>query len=227
MASRRRCWRAKRTSGLGADRGIVTPGAYGRDKQPKLPTGSDRVSRFDMDVHGEPRSDGQQEGSAYNVHFESLCYHPLLLVQPASGDCLGAKLRPGNVRQRARRWDELLLFGDRTTTGGGQTGDVSAPTSACRQARDLRGRWRSAAWTYVSSKSRRTRAWSWRSNATILFRPPGRPKRSIQLSYVRYKSFRYQLPRAGRRQGELSPRSSIHQGELFPRVGFVVPEHAA
>jgi hypothetical protein len=39
---------------------------------------------------------GQQEQSAYNGHFESTCYHPLLLFN-WEGDCLAAKLRPGNV----------------------------------------------------------------------------------------------------------------------------------
>ena len=39
---------------------------------------------------------GQQEQSAYNGHFESSCYHPLLLFN-REGDCLAAKLRPGNV----------------------------------------------------------------------------------------------------------------------------------
>lgn len=39
---------------------------------------------------------GEQEQSAYNGHFESTCYHPLLLFN-RDGDCLVAKLRPGNV----------------------------------------------------------------------------------------------------------------------------------
>ena len=39
---------------------------------------------------------GEQEQSAYNGHFESTCYHPLLLFN-GEGDCLAAKLRPGNV----------------------------------------------------------------------------------------------------------------------------------
>ncbi len=50
---------------------------------------------------------GQQEDSAYNGHFGSVCYHPLLLFN-SSGDCLAAKLRPGNVHS-AEDWDELLL----------------------------------------------------------------------------------------------------------------------
>ena len=50
---------------------------------------------------------GQQEHSAYNGHFESTCYHPLLLFN-REGDCLAAKLRPGNVHS-AEGWEELLL----------------------------------------------------------------------------------------------------------------------
>ena len=40
---------------------------------------------------------GEQEQGAYNGHFESTCYHPLLLFN-RGGDCLAAKLRPGNIR---------------------------------------------------------------------------------------------------------------------------------
>jgi hypothetical protein len=50
---------------------------------------------------------GQQENSAYNGHFESTCYHPLLLFN-REGDCLAAKLRPGNVHS-ANGWEEMLL----------------------------------------------------------------------------------------------------------------------
>src|ERR1700687_904169 len=50
---------------------------------------------------------GRQEQSAYNGHFESTCYHPLLLFN-YEGDCLVAKLRPGNVHS-AEGWEELLL----------------------------------------------------------------------------------------------------------------------
>ena len=43
---------------------------------------------------------GEQEQSAYNGHFESTCYHPLLLFN-REDDCLAAKLRPGNVHSAA------------------------------------------------------------------------------------------------------------------------------
>jgi hypothetical protein len=39
---------------------------------------------------------GRQEQGTYNGHFESTCYHPLLLFN-GEGDCLAVKLRPGNV----------------------------------------------------------------------------------------------------------------------------------
>src|SRR5437899_1337336 len=50
---------------------------------------------------------GTQEQSAYNGHFESVCYHPLFVFNQ-KGDCLAAKLRPGNVPS-ASGWEEVLL----------------------------------------------------------------------------------------------------------------------
>src|SRR6266536_6398751 len=50
---------------------------------------------------------GTQEQSAYNGHFESVCYHPLFVFN-REGDCLAAKLRPGNVHSGGG-WDEVLL----------------------------------------------------------------------------------------------------------------------
>jgi Transposase DDE domain group 1 len=61
---------------------------------------------LDMDSSESPVH-GQQEGRAYNGHFESVCYHPLFLFNDL-GDCLAAKLRSGNVHS-ADDWDELLL----------------------------------------------------------------------------------------------------------------------
>ena len=55
---------------------------------------------------------GEQENSAYNGHFESTCYHPLLLFN-RQGDCLAAKLRPGNVHS-ADEWVLAAAGGDLT-----------------------------------------------------------------------------------------------------------------
>ena len=67
---------------------------------------SSRRVVLDMDSTEVPVY-GRQEGSAYNGHFESVCYHPLLLFN-GEGDCLAVMLRPGNVHS-AEGWDELLL----------------------------------------------------------------------------------------------------------------------
>jgi len=48
---------------------------------------------LDMDSSESPVH-GQQEGAAYNGHFECVCYHPLFLFNQF-GDCEAATLRPG------------------------------------------------------------------------------------------------------------------------------------
>ena len=50
---------------------------------------------------------GSKKAAAYNGHFASVCYHPLFLFND-HGDCVAAKLRPGNVSS-ADDWDELLV----------------------------------------------------------------------------------------------------------------------
>ena len=68
----------------------------------------DDSERVVLDMYSiESLVHGQQEGSAYNGHFESTCYHPLLLFHQR-GDCLAAKLRPGSVHS-AEDPDEMLL----------------------------------------------------------------------------------------------------------------------
>jgi hypothetical protein len=59
----------------------------------------------DMDSSKSPVY-GEQEGAAYNGHFQSVCYHPLFLFNHF-GDCEGALLRSGNVHS-ADRWREVL-----------------------------------------------------------------------------------------------------------------------
>jgi len=61
---------------------------------------------LDMDSTGIPVY-GEQERSAYNGHFESTCYHPLLVFH-REGDCLAVKLRPRNVHS-AEGGEELRL----------------------------------------------------------------------------------------------------------------------
>ena len=171
---------------------------------------SERVV-LDMDSTESPVH-GQQEGSAYNGHFESTCYHPLLLFNQ-HGDCLAAKLRPGNVSS-AEDWDELLLPEIERQQGEGKRvtfrADAAFAKPAIYEALEDRGV------DYViripANKNLELEI------EDILFRPPGRP--SLK-PLVRYKSFRYQAA-SWSKPRRVVAKVEHHQGELFPRVGFIV-----
>ncbi|MFC1561796.1 transposase [candidate division KSB1 bacterium] len=60
---------------------------------------------LDMDSSESPVH-GKQEGSSYNGHFRSYCFHPLFCFNQY-GDCEGVLLRPSNVHS-ADRWKGLL-----------------------------------------------------------------------------------------------------------------------
>ena len=146
------------------------------------------------------------------AHFESLCYHPLLLFNQ-HGDCLGAKLRPGNVHS-AEDWDELLLPEiERQQAEGKQVtfrADAAFAKPEIYEAMEERGV------DYViripANKSLELEI------EDILFRPPGRPSRK---PLVRYKSFRYQAESWWQAR-RIVAKVEHHQGGLFPRVGFIV-----
>src|SRR5208337_944596 len=79
---------------------------------------------------------GRQEQGAYNGHFESTCYHPLLLFN-GHGDCLAVKLRPGQRAQR-RGLGGTAVARDRPAAAARQGGGVSC-RRGLRQAGALRG----------------------------------------------------------------------------------------
>jgi hypothetical protein len=60
---------------------------------------------LDMDSSESP-TDGDQEGSAFNGHFGSTCYHPLFVFNQF-GDLERCRLRPGNVHS-AEDWRLVL-----------------------------------------------------------------------------------------------------------------------
>ena len=166
---------------------------------------------LDMDSSESPVH-GQQEGVAYNGHFESVCYHPLFLFNHF-GDCEGAMLRPGNVHS-AERWREVL-----------------EPVVKRYQEKGVRLLFRANAafakpevYEYLES---RDTGYAMRLPANevlqgnirhLLKRPVGRPPKK---PVVRYHDFVYQaqswdIPR------RVVAKVEWRQGELFPRVGFVV-----
>ena len=171
---------------------------------------TDRVV-LDMDSSESPVH-GQQEGSAYNGHFESVCYHPLFLFN-GHGDCLAAKLRSGNVHS-ADDWDELLLPEIERQQGAGTRvafrADAAFAKPAIYEAMEERG-------VDYAIRVPANASLEWEI-ADLLFRPPGRPS---QKPLVRYKSFRYQAG-SWTQPRRVVAKVEHHTGELFPRVGFIV-----
>ena len=155
---------------------------------------------------------GEQEQSSYNGHFESTCYHPLLLFN-REGDCLAAKLRPGNVHS-ADGWEELLLPEiERQQERGKEVvfrGDAAFAKPELYEALEERD---------VQYAIRLPGNNNLQGNITeLLTRPVGRPSHK---PVFRFKSFLYQAASwtIARR---VVAKVEFHCAELFPRVGFVV-----
>jgi len=155
---------------------------------------------------------GEQEQSAYNGHFESTCYHPLLLFN-REGDCLAAKLRPGNVHS-ADDWEELLLPEIERQQKQGKEVVLRADAAFAKPEiyEALENRGVKYAIRIPSNDSLE------RDINELLARPVGRPSHK---PVVWYKSFLYQAAtwRTARR---VVAKVEFHFGELFPRVGFIV-----
>ena len=155
---------------------------------------------------------GEQENSAYNGHFESMCYHPLLLFN-RDGDCLAAKLRPGNVHG-AEDWEELLLPEiERQQTLGKEVvfrADAAFAKPEIYEALEERGV--KYAIRIPSNDNLE------RDIAELVPRPVGRPSKK---PLVEYKGFLYQAAgwKTARR---VVAKVEHHLGELYPRVRFIV-----
>ena len=155
---------------------------------------------------------GEQENSAYNGHFESTCYHPLLLFN-REGDCLAAKLRPGNVHS-AEDWEELLLPEiERQQKLGREVvfrADAAFAKPEIYEALEERGVKYAIRIPANDSLER--------DIAELLTRPVGRPSYK---PVVWYKSFLYQAA-SWKTARRVVAKVEFHFGELFPRVGFIV-----
>jgi hypothetical protein len=155
---------------------------------------------------------GQQENSAYNGHFESTCYHPLLLFN-GEGDCLAAKLRPGNVHS-AEDWAELLLPEiERQQQLGKEVvfrADAAFAKPEIYEALEERGVKYAIRIPANDSLER--------DIAELLTRPVGRPSHK---PVVWYKGFLYQAA-SWKTARRVVAKVEFHTGELFPRVGFIV-----
>src|SRR6516225_6818287 len=155
---------------------------------------------------------GEQEQRAYNGYFESTCFHPLLLFN-AEGDCLAAKLRPGNVHS-AKGWEEVLLPEIERQQAMGKEVAFRADAAFARpevyEALEERGV--KYAIRIPANESLE------RDIAELLPRPVGRPS---QKPLVEYKGFLYQAA-SWKTARRVVAKVEHHAGELFPRVGLLV-----
>lgn len=65
------------------------------------------IDSFALEVHGH------QRGSAYNGHYRTTCYHPLVALLGDTGHWVGTQLRSGNVHTAAGAKDFILPLIDR------------------------------------------------------------------------------------------------------------------
>jgi hypothetical protein len=155
---------------------------------------------------------GEQEQSAYNGHFESTCYHPLLLFN-REGDCLAAKLRPGNVHS-ADDWEELLAPEiERQQKLGKEVvfrADAAFAKPEIYEALEERG----VKYAIRIPANENLE----RDISELLTRPVGRPSHK---PVVWYKGFLYQAA-SWKTARRVVAKVEFHLGELFPRVGFIV-----
>ena len=167
---------------------------------------------LDMDSSVSP-THGEQEGTAWNGHFDCTCYHPLFLFNQF-GMLERCALRHGNVHS-ADGWREVL-----------------DPVIARYAGRDMLRFFRAdAAYASPAIYARLEEAGYFYAirlpaNAVLrdriahrLTRPVGRPSQTKVKRF--HEDFEYQA------QSWDKPRRVIakiewHPGELFPRVGFVV-----
>jgi hypothetical protein len=190
----------------------VLDGALARAADALLKRKNKKRLIIDLDSTDDP-AHGKQEGVAYNGHFARNCFHPLFCFT-SDGDCLGARLRPGNVHsadgvlgfikptvERYRGWFKLFwLRGDAA---------FAKPEiyEYCEEHRIT---------FFIRLPANDNLG---KLVAPHLNRPVGRPPKSgIQVKIVdlNYQAKSRDKPR------RVVAKIEWHQGELFPRIGFVV-----
>jgi len=160
---------------------------------------------------------GEQEGSAYNGHFECTCFHPLFCFNQF-GDCEGVLLRPGNVHS-ADRWKEVMepivkRYENKKNRKyfRGDAAFAKPEVYEYLEEHDFLYAIRLPANDILYDKI-----------LHLLTRPVGRPpKKPIVLLYeFPYQATGWDQPR------RVVAKVEWHEGELFPRVGFIVTNMSA
>jgi hypothetical protein len=170
---------------------------------------------LDMDSSESPVH-GDQEGSAWNGHFQSKCLHPLFVFNQF-GDLERCMLRPGNVHS-ADGWEDVLK-------------PVLARYSAEARPSITRRRFRADAAFAIPALFDLLEAEGWdyairiKGNKKLYDqigwltkRRPGRPSNHVVRHYT---SFHYRA-KSWPKPRRVVTKVEFHPGELFPRVGFIV-----
>jgi hypothetical protein len=193
--------------GLGALDGAITRAADALLKRKN----KERLI-IDLDSTDDP-AHGKQEGVAYNGHFARNCFHPLFCFT-SDGDCLGARLRPGNVH-----------------SADGVLGFIKPPVERYRG-------WFKLFWLRGDAAFAKPEIYEYCEEHRITFfirlpandnlgklvaphlnRPVGRPPKSgvqVKIVDLHYQAKSWDKPR------RVVAKIEWHQSELFPRIGFVV-----
>jgi hypothetical protein len=166
---------------------------------------------LDMDSSESPVY-GEQEGAAYNGHFECVCYHPLFCFNQF-GDCEGVMLRPGNVHS-ARGWWEVLepitARYERTGVRRYFRADAAFASPEVYEYLEEHG--------FLYAIRLPGNEVLEKEVQHLLKRPVGRPPRK---PVIWYHDFQYQAG-SWNRPRRVVAKVEWHRGELFPRVGFIV-----
>ncbi len=170
---------------------------------------------LDMDSSESPVH-GDQEGSAWNGHFQSKCLHPLFVFNQF-GDLERCALRPGNVHS-ADGWEAVLrpVLSRYSTDMRPSITRRYFRGDAAFAMPELFDLLEAAGWGYairIKGNSKLYEQMSW-----LLRRRPGRPSHTVIRTYT---SFQYQA-KSGSKARRVVAKVEFHPGELFPRVGFIV-----
>jgi DDE family transposase len=174
-----------------------------------------KVITLDMDSSESPVH-GDQEGAAWNGHFQSKCLHPLFVFNQY-GDLERCALRPGNVHSAAD-WQDVLR-------------PVLAQYAAKAQPSITRRRFRADAAFAIPALFELLEAEGW----DYAIRIKGNPKLHERIGWLtkrglgrppnhvvrQYTSFHYQA-KSWSKPRRVVAKVEFHPGELFPTVGFIV-----
>ena len=176
-----------------------------RDRQPM------RELILDMDS-SVSETYGEQEGTAYNGHFNCTCYHPLFCFNQF-GDVERAQLREGNVHS-AKDWQAVLE--PVVARYRGQMIPCYFRADAAFANPEVYEFLENEGYEYAIRLPANDVLQQ--EIAPLLTRPVGRPSNR---PVVWYADFLYQA-QSWKRARRVVAKVEWHKGELFPRVGFIV-----